>query len=455
MVRTALAALAAVACCWLVACSAFDTPEGDNAGLVGGPPLYKTEPEIRVRIRNNVQRASIAGPSRFVVRPLGSSGTPDLVDGPLTITGDAGLLRIAGPTVTREFPPGMDVEILPRITSDTASSAPKTTSSASTKTSTPTKTATDSNLLKLDNTPYPGSVILRADSAVGTFNAIAVMPVEAYLPGVLVKELWGSFPKAAFEAQAVASRSYALHERDRARREGRAYDVDASTTNQVYGGSTTLGVANRAVEETRGIVMIDEGKILRAYFSSTCGGRPASASDTWPTSGLNSFNKAPGLQAHRRDWACNSSKWYRWQAVRTDDELSQRIRAWGRANGSPVGQIARLRGIKVDDRNDADRPTKFTLTDDRAKTYSISSEDLRRACNQEVPGLAALTEAQIVRSGDLEAEVWADRVNIRGRGFGHGVGLCQWCAKGFADRKLHYQEILTRFYSGVQLKRAY
>lgn len=440
-------------------CSSFDSPAG-GPGIVTGPPLYRTEPDIRVRVKAGVQNASIAGPGTFIIRPLGSStARPDLMDGPLAVSSTAGVLRITGNAASRDFPPGMEVEVLPRSGGPTpavsAAGEPRR-AGATASTATPAApAATPASGVKLDGTIYPGALSLRADSSGGTFDVVATMTIEEYLPGVLVKELWANFPKAAFEAQAVASRSYALHERERARREGRRYDVEATTSDQVFGGATTNPVANRAVVDTRGIVLVDKGQLLRAYFSSTCGGRPASATDTWPSSGATAFNTAPALQAHRRDYACNGSKWYRWTAVRSDNELSHRIREWGRANGSPVSGVSRIQTIRVADRNDADRPRRYVITDDRGRDFKIAAEDLRRACNQEVADLPALTQAQIVRSGDLEADFWADTVNIRGRGWGHGVGLCQWCAKGFADRKLHYQEILARFYTGAQLRRGF
>ncbi|MCC6678195.1 MAG: SpoIID/LytB domain-containing protein [Phycisphaerales bacterium] len=453
--------LAALATLGPAGCSTFDSPAGGGTGIITGPPLFRTEPDIRVRVKSGVQTAAVAGPGQFIIRPIGASARPDIMDGPLTVTSSAGLLRITGPAANREFPPGMDVEILPRAgaslppsISAAGESRPAAGSGSASTAKTPAKDAAPS-AIRLDGASYPGALVLRADSGPGTFDAVATMSIEEYLPGVLVKELWANFPKASFEAQAVASRSYALHERERARREGRRFDVESSTADQVFGGATSNAVANRAVVDTRGIVLVDRGQLLRAYFSSTCGGRPASAADTWPSSGANAFNLAAPLRAQRRDYACNGSKWYRWTTVRSDDDVSQRIRAWGRANGSPVGGIGRLRAVKVTDRNEADRPSRYLLTDDRGREFKLAAEDLRRACNQEVPELPALTQEQIVRSGDLEADFWADKVNIRGRGWGHGVGLCQWCAKGFADRKLHYQEILARFYPGAQLRRAF
>src|SRR5207248_1928652 len=100
----------------------------------------------------------------------------------------------------------------------------------------------------------------------------------------------------AYEAQAVAARSYALHERERASALGLAFDVESSDKDQVYGGASASGPVREAVASTRGVVLMDGEKLLRAYFSSTCGGRAASARDTWPIGPGYEFNLAAPLQ---------------------------------------------------------------------------------------------------------------------------------------------------------------
>jgi len=55
----------------------------------------------------------------------------------------------------------------------------------------------------------------------------------------------------------------------------------------------------------------------------------------------------------------------------------------------------------------------------------------------------------------MTIEVWADTVRIRGRGFGHGVGMCQWCAKGMVERGKKWQQCVRAFYPGCSIRRAY
>src|SRR5204862_447588 len=130
----------------------------------------------------------------------------------------------------------------------------------------------------------------------------------------------------AFQVQAVCARTYALHERARAARLGRDFDLEASTYDQAYNGGAPLPVALQAVADTRGVVITWQGHILRAYYSSTCGGRTASAKDIWPTGPGYEFNLDAPIQAQHRESACEASPRYRWDAVRDRAELSQRMK---------------------------------------------------------------------------------------------------------------------------------
>src|SRR5207244_7022801 len=114
------------------------------------------------------------------------------------------------------------------------------------------------------------------------------------------------------------------------------------TADQAYSGGTPLPVAVRAVAETRGVAITWQGRLLRAYYSSTCGGRTASARDIWPTGAGYEFNLDAPIQARHRETACEGSPRFRWDAVRERSELSKRIREWGRANGSPVAKLGLL-----------------------------------------------------------------------------------------------------------------
>lgn len=403
---------------------------------------FTSEPDIRVRVVKGTERVRIDGMPKVVIRPIGT-GLPDAVPTPVVVQSTKDGIRAVdarGGVLTWPF--ATDVEVL------TPEDATPTM---------PTMRARSDQALQVNGTRYPGIIQLRPkwNDSPTTIDVVAAMGIETYLPGVLAGEMFKTWPRQAFEAQSVASRTYALHERDRARRENRTFDVEANTNDQAYTGGPIVPVAADAARSTRGQVITYNGGLIRAYYSSTCGGRPASAAYAWPKALGTEFNNAPPLQGKVRPAPCQESKWYRWSVTRDDDELSQRIRAWARANKHDAANMGRLKAIRVKDRNDAQRPNSFVVVDSGGREYVFAPEQIRQALNQPAGSLPPVTEANRVLSGDFEAEVWADKVRIRGRGWGHGVGLCQYCAKAFAEQGKDWPTMIREFYPGSEVIKMY
>lgn len=410
----------------LVSCSLDDLgPKRDP--LVVRPDR---EPDVRVRVRERASLVTIDGPGVLRLRWDGGTGV-DAIAAPAEVSVDeSGALVLRGrrgEVFTHR--PGADLTI----------AEPETES------------------IKLDGHPFPGSITLmpRTDANERVFDVIAKMGVEAYLPGVIAKELYQSWPLATFQAQAVCARSYALHERARARRLGRAFDVEATTQDQAFIGETDLPVAHDAVTSTRGQVLTWQGQVLRAYYSSTSGGRAASAADVWPTGPGYEFNLAAPLQAAPREYADEKSPAYRWERELGRERLSLRMRRWGEENGNPIKQIGQVSAIATSQVNSVGRPSRYVVRDDRGREFGLAAEELRIACNWPVPGVPDVTAQERVRSGDLAAKIEGDKVLISGRGFGHGVGMCQYSAAEFARRGWGYRQIALHFYPGAQLERIY
>ncbi len=388
------------------------------------------EPEIRVRVLSGVEGVEIGGPPRVLARSMFGGPRHELAT-PVRLESIAGALRVEGAAgVSANFVDGGSVRI----------------------------DSVGGGLLTLDGAPYPGALETRPRSDVSTeaLDVLAIMGMETYLPGVLVKELYPSWPLECFEAQAVCARSYAMHERARARSMNRWFDVEGTVVDQAFSGATEHETANTAAEGTRGQVLThDSGRLLRTYYASTCAGRPGSAADTWPTGPGYAFNLAPPLQAQPREHSCHKSPLYRWERVRGRERLSLRIRRWGQEHGHPVKGVGQIEGIEVERRNAAGRPARFSVRDDAGRSFSLSGEQLRLACNTRVPGVPELTRDDSVRSSDLEFAFEGENVHIAGRGFGHGVGMCQFGAAALAQQGWTHHEILARFYPGTSIQRAY
>lgn len=434
------AALVGVVAGVLVACQSVRSVVQPDASPVSRKVTFEKEPDIRVKVAAGVTERQVDQPGKVVVRVAGG-GHPDvkpqLFSTPVTLTCNSQGILVKAAGTQRRFPPGIDLDVVP---SDGRSDG------------------ASPEWLRVSGVRYPGFVTLRPqwNSDPARIDVVATMPIETYLPGVLTHELPKDWPRQAYEMQAVAARTYAIHERGRALAEGRQWDVEGTTNDQMFGGGTDALTPNEAARATRGLILVYDGKPLRAYYSSTCGGRPASAAKVWPVKPGYEFNLAAPLQGKPREFYCQSSKWYRWEVTRDDDDVNKRLRAWGRAtNDNPVENITRVREIKVLERNDAQRPNSYQLTDSEGRTYKLSAEELRFAMNQPVPGLPPITPQNRINSGDFEVDIWASSVRVRGRGFGHGVGMCQYCAKGMADNGLDWGTMVRKFYPGAEVQKAY
>jgi stage II sporulation protein D len=133
--------------------------------------------------------------------------------------------------------------------------------------------------LTLDGRQYRGSLTL--DSNGSTLDVVNTLHLDQYVRGVVPSESPARWPLAELKAQAVAARSYALAELN----PGAAYDLLPDTRSQVYGGvAAERDRATKAVEKTKGQVLMFGGKVARTYYSASSGGRTEAASDAWPGS---------------------------------------------------------------------------------------------------------------------------------------------------------------------------
>jgi stage II sporulation protein D len=312
-------------------------------------------------------------------------------------------------------------------------------------------------MLTVNSLKYTGRMRLLARTDTGTrnFDVIEELGLEDYLKGVVSAEMLKNWPLEAYRVQAVAARSYAIHERARSRAAGARFDVEASVADQAYNGSVEQPLPAQAVADTRGIVLTWGGNILRAYYSSTSGGRPASAKDTWPTGKGYEYNLAGPLQAQAREEYGSSSPWYKWTIARTLNDVTTRIRAFGKEKRLPVANLTSIATIQPLGFNAGGRPNKYLITQTGGGAYTLGSEELRWALNTEVAGLTKIEKANRCHSGDIEVVITGDVVRINGRGFGHGVGMDQWATKELADKGEPWKKIIMMFYPGADVSRAY
>jgi stage II sporulation protein D len=282
------------------------------------------------------------------------------------------------------------------------------------------------------------------------------LPLETYLIGVVPGEI-GALSDSLIEAgraQAVAARSYTLFYRGRRAEEG--FDLYGTVEDQMYApveGERLL--ATRCVNATAGVVALSDGWPIRANYCSTCGGITAEVWEAWPADPLDYLVSRRDREG-RADF-CAASSHHRWREEWTAKELAANLAKYGPAFGVPLppGGVGEILDVEVASRSRSGRVWRLEVRTSTGEieipAYSMR-QVLRRAGNANA----------ILRSNLFKVDVRRDRATGRtlaivatGAGSGHGVGLCQTGALGMARAGKRGEEILRRYYAGVQLKRLY
>lgn len=298
--------------------------------------------------------------------------------------------------------------------------------------------------------PWGFKLVARSDEGIGAIDIVSHVPMEQYLPGVLAKELYNTWSLETHLAQAVAARSFAVCEI--AQSLDSHFDVVAGEASQAWTGTTSHKSSLEAVRKTRGMVMLWDKRVVPAYYSSTCGGRPANAADAIAGGEFNAIVPLQVTSDMGRE-CCRSAPSWRWKMSLPLAESAKRIAGWARTDRPAMARIDGLRAIDVATVNAVGRPVSFRLTDSRNQTFDIPAERLRWAFNAEVPGLA--DPKSRVKSADFTARVSGSTITLDGRGYGHGVGMCQFGAEALSKDGATWRDILRRYYPGSEVFATY
>lgn len=252
------------------------------------------------------------------------------------------------------------------------------------------------------------------------------LDLETYVAGIVSSELPGGWPLEAYKAQAVAARTFALWQKYR--RLDLPYHLESSVLDQVYQGvEREHALALQAAQQTSGEVLTWHHLVTQAYFHASCGDRTESALDGWGTQ----LPYLPGSTCG----TCKLATRYGWNARVARAEVD---RALSPLLGEAVATLV-IKGRTKSGR------AKSVLVAGKMRQRTIAAADLRRLL-----GYSTVWSTFIDK---LAFE--GDTLVVRGKGSGHGVGLCQWGARGMADQGVGYRDILARYYPGAALRRAY
>ncbi len=283
----------------------------------------------------------------------------------------------------------------------------------------------------VNNKPYRGNLeIKNINNKIWVIN---VVDIEDYLKGVVPCEI-GKITEELIEAakaQAVAARSYAYSNKNKYAELG--FDLYATSQDQVYGGINAEDkLIGEAIKKTKGLVLTYQGRPIQAKYHSTCGGKTADFNDAWPGAG-------PPYLSSVVCGFCEDSPHYQWQKIMHKDDFLRNLRDNLKKTGIIIAENEFIKGFRFKRNPKSGRITSVIVLTN-LNEYKIDAHYIRTPFGTEGdPG-------GLLKSNYFHLGVKGDSIVIKGKGYGHGVGMCQFGAIGMAKKGKKFKEILRHYY---------
>jgi stage II sporulation protein D len=272
--------------------------------------------------------------------------------------------------------------------------------------------------IMINGRPFRGKItfIRTPDNHITVVNNINV---EDYIKGVLYHEVSHHWPMEALKAQAVAARTYALFSINSP---GKLFDVTNDIYSQVYGGRNSERYrTDLAVDHTKGQVLTYNNQIFPAYFHATCGGMTEDAQKLWKIPDLPPLRGVP-------DSFCKDSPHMHWKKNFRLKDIQDALNLHGY-------KVDAIKDMHIVDRDRSERIENLKITQKNGQELIIKGKNFRD-----------LIGPNVLMSNNYEIVMQGYYVDFIGKGWGHGVGLCQWGALGMAKQQFNYRQILSYYY---------
>ena len=258
-------------------------------------------------------------------------------------------------------------------------------------------------------------------------ESIEEMDLETYIMGVVAGEMKNTWPVEALKAQAILARTFTMKflSSKTSGYEGADISTDVQEA-QAYNADAINDRIREAVNETRGIVMTADGDFTQAWFHAHSGGKTE-----LPTKALD-YSEDPAylkiVESPESDQAPEEVQ--NWSATFTLEQVRKACQDAG-------AQVEAIERFEVGERGESGRAVTFLVNENT----EVSAPTFRLQI-----GASELKSTLI-----LSIEIHGDEITFTGSGFGHGVGMSQWGARQMADEGRTAEEIVTYYYSGIEL----
>ena len=316
------------------------------------------------------------------------------------------------------------------------------------------------HVVRLNRRPYLGAMEFRLEDE-GAIRPVNHVPLEDYLKGVVPYEVFPNWELETLKAQALAARTYAATHAKK--------EIDDTISYQVYGGFTWYPKTTKAVEETRGEVITYLNRLIEAVYSASNGGMTESNAHVWVGDSISYYPIKQDPYDPVNPWDFGLSQvqislehinWDRadwWENItEKDPAIAESMKKWLHRKGY-VGDLKILSIPRFE-------LSEHRYSSQRATKGSIEIEFLRRLLDgtvlfesvslSDVPlsHIRPLIGGNRFKSYLIDSLTLSEGAYImKGKGFGHGVGMSQWGAHYMGLQGKTYKEILQFYFPGTKV----
>lgn len=299
----------------------------------------------------------------------------------------------------------------------------------------------DGELVQIDERKFRGK--LKVSRTGDELKIINELTIEEYVKGVMTREMPvgnGNENYNALKAFSICVRTYAFN---KIAQKKSSFDLFSDTRDQVYGGAVSeTDYTNKIVDETSGQILFFSEDPAEIFYHSTCGGLTEDVQNVFnsgPLYYLKSIKDGDGP-------FCKISPRFEWLEQYTESIFINRLYN----NGLLTSLEYSLVNVSIKSRFESGRVNELEVRllnpSGEEKSISLFSNNIRSV-------IRTSDGRTILRSTMFDVSIDDNKnVRITGRGFGHGVGLCQWGAIGQSKQGIDYRQILNHYFPGTKIK---
>lgn len=289
-------------------------------------------------------------------------------------------------------------------------------------------------LISWGDKKYQGEFQLLTNPGKSSCDLVNSIPMENYITTLLAKEMNGTWPVEALKAQAVAARTYAYDrlKKHKTNSVAQLYHLESSEKDQVSG--TFFDITDKtlaAAKQTEGEILVGpSGRVAPAFFHSKCGGKTLRPDQVWGgvEEGYRSVNCT----------FCSKTGMKNWKHKYPNSKLTQMVDTVLKKYYSDEVREGDIR-LMPDSLENSE--LRMYVGD---RLHIIKKSYLRNMAGRET-----------LPSNNFIMTMHGKDIQVQGKGYGHGVGLCQLGALELAKRGYDYRQILSHYFPRHKMKKVY